>query len=674
MRIQSRFVILPFCVLAGWSITYADPGRRVPFWPDAVPAAIQAAVDGGAVLETVRGLGRFHRVQGSPGFAVAAEFVRAKAEAAGLVDARIERFPADGETRYAHFRSYLGWAPQEAWLELVQPRHETLARFPELPVALADYSQDADVTADLVDVGQGTSSDHYAGKTVAGRLVLASGALDAVHRLAVIEHRAAGILSDFPNQQSAWSGDDRDLVRWGHLSPYEKRNRFAFMLSRRQSESLRMHLAGGERVVLQAHVRAKLVPSTFDVVSPTIPGTNPTAGDVLLTAHLCHQSAGANDDASGSATILEVGRALASAIARGALSRPIRTIRFVWVPEIAGSQAWLIRNPEIARRLAGGIHLDMVGGRADAIKGTLHLSRTAETLPHVLNSIAAAFLAEVRTASAARAEFGGRLNEGFVWAPGGRETLVADMRPLELGSDHQVFQDGSFRVPMVYFHDWPDVTIHTNKDVPENLDSTKLGRVAYMSAAIAWTLAALPDSELPRLLAVVRADAERRLVDARLTATLTGNSRDGALAHREAALTGADALRSVGTLWPAASTDARALAEAIGRDAPHILAAAAGDERVPVRTDDVRGPLWVYYFDTLAERLPAIPPRGATSISSPIGRLSELQAFEALNLVDGARSVADIRDVLTGQYGAVAPEAVTEYFDTLAKAQVVRWR
>jgi aminopeptidase YwaD len=286
-----------------------------------------------------------------------------------------------------------------------------------------------------------------------------------------------------------------------------------------------------------------------------------------------------------------VGRALASAIARGTLTRPVRTIRFVWVPEIAGSQAWLIRNPAIATRLVGGIHLDMVGGRVDVIKGTLHLSRTAESLPHALNSIAAAFLDELQTASAARAELGGRLNEGFVWSPGGRETLVADMRPLELGSDHQVFQDSSFRVPMVYFHDWPDVTIHTNKDVPENLDATKLGRVAYMSGGIAWTLAALPDSEVSRLLAVVRADAEHRLVDARLAATLADNSRDGALVQREAARAGGDALRSIARLWPARSSDARAAAEAIERDAPPVPAAAAGDARVPVRADDVRGPL-----------------------------------------------------------------------------------
>lgn len=42
--------------------------RRIAFWPDAVPAAIGKHVDGAYVLGAVRGLGRYHRVQGSPGF------------------------------------------------------------------------------------------------------------------------------------------------------------------------------------------------------------------------------------------------------------------------------------------------------------------------------------------------------------------------------------------------------------------------------------------------------------------------------------------------------------------------------------------------------------------------------------------------------------------------------
>lgn len=77
--------------------------RAISFWPDAVPPAIHAEVDGVAALETVRELGRYHRVQGSPGFAAAAELMKQKAVAAGLSDAAIERFPADGRTKYAHF-------------------------------------------------------------------------------------------------------------------------------------------------------------------------------------------------------------------------------------------------------------------------------------------------------------------------------------------------------------------------------------------------------------------------------------------------------------------------------------------------------------------------------------------------------------------------------------------
>src|SRR5262249_48389434 len=102
--------------------------RRIPFWPEPVRAAIQQQVDGVAALETVRAVGRFHRVHGSPGFAAAAEYLRDRLRAVGLDDAVIEHFPADGETRYGHFRSYLGWTPQEAVLEETSPRAAIIAR------------------------------------------------------------------------------------------------------------------------------------------------------------------------------------------------------------------------------------------------------------------------------------------------------------------------------------------------------------------------------------------------------------------------------------------------------------------------------------------------------------------------------------------------------------------
>src|SRR5258708_7898189 len=108
--------------------------RAIPFWPDEVPAAIHAQVDGNAALETVRELGRFHRVHGSPGLAAAAELVRKKLLAAGLSDAAVEHFPADGKTRYAHFPSYYGWGPLSATLEEGSPPPHLIQSVSDLPL------------------------------------------------------------------------------------------------------------------------------------------------------------------------------------------------------------------------------------------------------------------------------------------------------------------------------------------------------------------------------------------------------------------------------------------------------------------------------------------------------------------------------------------------------------
>jgi hypothetical protein len=257
-----------------------------------------------------------------------------------------------------------------------------------------------------------------------------------------------------------------------------------------------------------------------------------------------------------------------------------------------------------------------------------------------------------------------------VWPPGSRESFLGDVRPLELGSDHQVFQEASFGVPMVYFHDWPDVTIHTNKDLPENLDATKLGRVAYLGAGIAWTLAALPEGEASRLLAMARAEAEGLMVEAELRGALAGEAEDASVFVQEAALTAATSLRSLGALFPAAREPAEAAARTLLLRAPRPSPRGGRDPRVPVRSPEVQGPLDVYYYDHLQEVLgdSAAPPRVLERTNG------EVLAYECLNLVDGRRSVAEIRDALSGRYDPVPVSEVAEYLDRLAQAGVVSWR
>lgn len=648
--------------------------RQIAFWPNQVPDAIHANVNGQAALESVRSLGRFHRVHGSPSYAAAAEWMRSQATQAGLSEVKIESFPADGKTRYAHFLSYLGWDAKTASLEEVTPHTRLVARFPESPVALADYSQTTNVSAALVDIGTGSSAKDFFNREVRGRIVLASGPLPLVHQLAVEERGALGIVSDFPNQTTAWSGDDQDLVRWGHLSPYHTKNTFAFMLSKRQAQEYRQRLAVGENITVRASVQAQMQPANFDVVSAVIPGSDPLAGEVILTAHLCHQSAGANDNASGSAAILEVARSLQQAIKRGQISAPRMNIRFLWTPEIAGSQAWLSRHPDIAKRLVAGIHMDMVGALLNTTHSTFHLSRSAASLPHVINDIGEAFFDQVVKASALYAERGGDAYAGFVTPGASRDMFLGDVRAMELGSDHEVFQAVGFGIPMLYFHDWPDVTIHTNKDQPENLDSTKLGRVVYLGAATAYTLAALPASEAPRLLAISRAQADKDLAQARLRAALTDDAREASLAIRESYEQSKLRLQSFAHLWPTTSKEIDTLTKNFTTHNIVLPAALKQDRRIPLRKTDIRGPLHVYYYDHLSAELkqrgiPLIP----NNITLPSGD-NELMEYEAFNLADGKRNLSDISDILTGRYSNVPVEFVQAYFERLSKAGVIFWK
>src|SRR5712692_6227435 len=143
--------------------------------PDSQITAITGEASGMLAKDTIIGLGRFHRVHASPGFHEAAEYIAAKAREYGLEDVHIESFPADGKTTYNTFRSYLGWEATSGVLSEIAPRHQAIADHSKMRVALADYSNDADVTVELIDAGAGTAAKDYQGKDVKGKIVLAGG-------------------------------------------------------------------------------------------------------------------------------------------------------------------------------------------------------------------------------------------------------------------------------------------------------------------------------------------------------------------------------------------------------------------------------------------------------------------------------------------------------------------
>ena len=494
---RTNAFLLAACV-SGWGCA-TTPVSGLPL-PDADVAALANEVNGETAKRNLEGIVQFHRQRGSRGFHSAAELVAERAKAYGLSDVEILRFPADGKIFYGTQRSRMGWDADKGELTEVRDGKETLvASFAAMSVALAEDSESAELVADLVDVGDGDSEADYTGKNVKGKIVLVAHQPSSAQELAIGRFGAVGMVSYAPNQTTAWSGENLEQVRWGHLDSFSPHKTFAFMVPLGAGNTYKSRLAAGETIRLHASVQAGQHPGNYDIVTAVIPGADPILRDeeIAFSCHLDHQKPGANDNASGCVTILEAGRTLQALIGSGKLTRPARTIRFVWPPEVEGTTTLLNARPEFARRIKAVIHMDMVGGGRQT-QAVFHVTRGPASLPSSVQDIAWSFASWVN-AQTYRYAATGKSDFPLIAASGGKEPLRAEDSPFEMGSDHEVYQDASFGIPAIYFNDYPDRYIHTNLDRAENIDSTKLQRVAFLGAASGYALArgGVPHSASP---------------------------------------------------------------------------------------------------------------------------------------------------------------------------------
>ena len=536
-------------------------------------------------------------------------------------------------------------------------------------------------------MGSGDEAADYAGKEVRGRLVLCDATPSACHREAVEQRGAAGLVSYASNQKSAWWRDDQDLVRWGHLDGRGRHNAFAMMISVREARSLQQRLAGGERITLHALVRAgsdDAIP--YETLLATLPGTDPAQGEIVFSCHLDHEKPGANDNASGCAAILEI--TLKTLVDAKRIPPPARTLRFVWPSEMTGTIAWLVAHPDIAARIKAAVHLDMVGGDPFLTKSVLHVTRSPWSIATVTDDVEEVFGRYV-IAGAQRAADEGDMTRAVRSAGGSKDAFWADVTPYESGSDHWIYQEGAFAIPAIYLRDHPDVYIHTTRDLPDNIEPTKIKRSAFIAAATGYYLATMPDHGA-WLLRLSQANAYERLAeDGRRAAALAAAGKSAAAANlvtqglgreqrrlrslsRFVDLDGALALgsRTVERLGESLAVAARGILSATPtRQADLRAPASAPDRRVPVRKPDVKGPL-APDGDWVKERSGASAAEIAIAKRPDSGDVT----YEIVNFIDGTRSVAEITDAVGAEFEPIDPRAVSEYVDVLARAGAVTFR
>jgi len=371
------------------------------------------------------------------------------------------------------------WQPTQGELWMTAPQSRKLFDIHDIALALASLNANGDLSGALVDVGMGRPAD-FEGKDVKGKFVLTSGATNSVYAVAV-QRGAIGVLGtsvigfqrsqDYPDQIVSRSVNAQaGTVAW-NLTPEVQRNLSA-MLDR------------GDPIVIRSIVKSSEVPYKNEYVHAEIPGDGSTTQETAISCHLYEGviKQGANDDNSGCALILEVGRAYLKLIAEGKLPRPKRTINFQFVPEISGTNAYLNAHPDKEKAIIGTLNFDMEGIRVAMSRSYWILQRTPDTFPSYINDIAQSMMEYIADISRERVRFraGGYAPSQPVESPrGSKDAFYIRIDKHYGSSDHVTYMQHG--IPAVMFITWPDMWYHSSEDTPDKQDPTQYKRAAAVA-------------------------------------------------------------------------------------------------------------------------------------------------------------------------------------------------
>jgi hypothetical protein len=502
-----KFVALIWILLLPLGSIFSQPKSEYPetLLPSAILEEISNEVSGDLALQNevlLTGVNRNRLPEEYLKGYFETSFILKKLKEYGINDSAIIELPLPPDFKTT-------WDAEMGELWVVEPEKRKIADLKEVWASLCSGSSSTDVTAELVYVGPGFKEDFYQGKKVKGKIVLVNGYPERARRLAVEKYGALGIVA----YSSSHPDFDPDEVGEGSIRPSDKEKKtFGFMVSTRTGNDLRNALERGVKIVVRAVCRAQMVPYKEQMVSALLKGKDFPDEELVFTAHLFEGFAkqGANDNASGCVAILETARAIKKLVDEGKTPPLKRSIRFLFVPEISGTAAYIKKYPEIAKRFFANINEDMVGEAIIKNNGYFCLETTPWSLPSYLNDVVADLIEWVGFNQKQTYGYRGKLM--LILSPtGSRDPFYYSIDRYAGGSDHVVFVDGGVRVPAVSFTIWPDMWYHSSGDLPDKSDSTQLKRVAFISVATALFLANAGSPEVMKMIAETSGRALARI-------------------------------------------------------------------------------------------------------------------------------------------------------------------
>jgi hypothetical protein len=420
-------------------------------------------------------LSQYHRIQASKEFHSALEYFQDELKKLGDKNNVIHEYIADGTKRYYGWNTPISWDIRDGELIQIEPSKKILCQYSETPESICTHSKSVETEAEIVHIRE-AKPDEIKDMNLSGKIVLTSGSPRSIFEQ-LHEHGVLGIIA-YPSEQR--SQGYLDMIQYVGLWPNAEnleKSTFGFSISRKQALELIQILEKGEKIIVKAKIDADLYEGKMHVLSTKIEGSQKSEEEIILISHICHPAPSANDNASGSALLLEIYRALKTLIDQKKIQKPHRTIRFLWVPEFHGTIPWIqeqLSNEEFNPLIC--INLDMCGEHPALVGYPFTVNISSISTPTYLNDLIVKIINKVKDNKSATEQGGWQ----FPWN--------YRIEKYSGGSDHIIFNDEPTRIPSVMFGH-KDTFHHTNLDTIEKVDSTTLKRVGITAAVVTSMIA-----------------------------------------------------------------------------------------------------------------------------------------------------------------------------------------
>ncbi|WP_084134997.1 M28 family peptidase [Maribacter aquivivus] len=324
------------------------------------------------------------------------------------------------------------------------------------------------VKAEVVQI---KSVDDLQSKSIKGKVVFAEMSARKFYKTAV-KNGALGILT-YDNPNYLQPEKNKTSIQFRSLPSQDNGNFWGIALSYEAKEKLKTQLQKGKTEVL-VNIQTKRYPSEELTIVANIKGSELPDERLVYSAHI--QEPGANDNATGVGTQLEMAKTAAKLFAEDKISFK-RTMTFLWGDEIISTRRYIEEDSKRTKGIKWGISLDMVGENTAVTGGTFLIEKMPD--PSAIWT----------RGKDKHSEWGGEvlkledmkphyLNDFIISTfkeQGEYANWVVKTNPFEGGSDHTPFLEAD--IPGLLLWHFTDQFYHTDNDRIDKVSQETLKNV-----------------------------------------------------------------------------------------------------------------------------------------------------------------------------------------------------